>query len=102
MLMGEGGGTFGAGTPPMTALAFEAERLRAIAEKQGAFIEEIAHFAPGRLGVRARDLLVETGAWRHTVERDTRPDPIVAKLRAFAQHREEVGHDEAAAEIQAI
>lgn len=70
---------------PPTQLAAEVQRLRFIADASAEFIEEVAHFAPGRLGVRARDLLVELGAWVPTVEADARPDPIVAKLRVLSE-----------------
>lgn len=90
------------GTPPPTRMQAEVERLRTIAEKQAQFIEGIAAAAPGRLGQEARDLLVQLGAWVETVQDGPLEDPLVPKLRAFAQRREDAGHEDAAREINEI
>lgn len=38
-------------------------------------LESIAHFAPGRAGVIARDTLVQVGVWSGRVESEERPHP---------------------------
>lgn len=53
-------------------------------------LEGIAHYAPGRAGVVARDALVEAGVWSATVERDERPTALEGWLDRAAYMP---GHD---------
>lgn len=50
--------------------------LLEISERLTSALEGIAHFAPGRAGVVARDELVKLGVWGETVEDGERPFPL--------------------------
>lgn len=50
--------------------------LQEISNRLTSALEGIAHHAPGRAGVVARDELVELGVWSDTVEDGERPYPL--------------------------
>lgn len=54
--------------------------LQEISNKLTSALEGIAHHAPGRAGVVARDELVEMGVWSATIDRDERPFPLESWL----------------------
>ena len=64
------------GQSAVDALCEAFDNVRAQAQSAVSFVEDAAHFAPGRFGKLARDWLVEHDIWSETVEDGERPDPV--------------------------